>query len=522
MKIRNNKGNMLFLVVCITALILIPVFMLFSRIGTFVTYRERAQNVVEAAGLIAAKDLSRIVINDPNFGYLSLSNHPASGKMARALDGEPMPITGINTLVGTLRQNAIIADQLHNSSMNSLLSKDLSKLDTTIKYLNIFLKDSVSENSATNYFDNDGTVVTPVKDVKDFLAQNLPENVKLESVRLSLGWLDGGSQTTIDVPKPRQYAQVHSVDVESGEYEAFTNVPVGKHQFTFAGLDNQAHLVSNRKYKDADGEHICSILKIECTLVSDQEPDAKIQCVACCQPYSQEDKTAKGAMTVRFSGHPVAGLLSWREFLTNGFQDNNVTAYEVYNGDFPFDPQAKMRRARQQPQSGTADQFGEHLYNWLRSGHLRPRVDAVLAMVNEPFESGNNLVYTYQFADDGSINRKVYDGKRFSRSVTADGQTAVMADTRVRSGQNAVIYFRDNVGQLNTAKSKHAGQPLAGYPLGHLEAWMDHSQSSKDFSKRGNNSDGLALDIEIGGTGDSTAKQDVLSMRQHARSRRSI
>src|SRR5262245_13517719 len=128
MKTRNNKGNMLFLVVCITAVIMIPIFIMFSRISTFVTYRERAQNVVEAAGLIAAKDLSRIIINDPGFGYISLSNHPASGKKALALDGEPMPITGINTLVGTLRQNAVIADQLHNSSMNSLLSKDLSKL----------------------------------------------------------------------------------------------------------------------------------------------------------------------------------------------------------------------------------------------------------------------------------------------------------------------------------------------------------------------------------------------------------
>ena len=511
---------MLFLVVTITALIMIPIFMLFSRVGCYVTHRERAQNVVEAAGLIAAKDLSRIVINDPNFGYVSLSNHPPSGKKARALDGEPMPVTGINTLIGTLRQNAVIAEQLHNSSMNSMVDKDLSHLQTTIKYLNIYMKDALSDKSAITYYDNDGSTVNPVSAAKTFITQNLPDNVKLESMKLSLGWLKGGSQTTVDVPKPRQYAQVHGVDVESGQYEAFTSVPVGKHSFSFAGLDKQAHLVSNRKFQDDDGEHVCTIVKIECTLVSDQEPDAPIQCVACSQPYSQEDKSPKGAMTVRFSGRPVEGLLSWREFLSPGFQDNKLTAYEVYNGDYPFDPAAKMRQARQQPQTGTSQQFAEHLYNWLRSGHVRPRVDSVLAMINEPFESGENMVYTYQFQDDGSIKRKGFDGKRFSRSVTADGQTAVMADTKVRSGDNAIIYFRDNVGKLNTARSKHGGQPLAGYPLEHLEAWMDHTQSTKNFGKRSSNSDGLAVDIEIGGTGNHRAKEDVISMHEKTRSRR--
>ncbi len=520
LKRRRATGNMLVLIVCVTAFVVVPLLIAFCQYGPQFVFCGRAQNVVDAAGLLAAKELSRIVINDPYFGYVSLSDHPAVGRATRAQDGEPLPVIGINTLIGTLRQNALVADQLQNDKMFSLIDRDLAFLQTTINKLNCSLSQSLSANSSTSQ-DLDGKLVDPASDAKAFLEQNLPPTMKVDSIALTPGWLKEGSETTIEAPQPLRTARVGTLDTEEGKYQAFRNIPVGKRSFSFAGLGPQSHLVSTTKFQEADGAHICSVIKLECNLISTDASHTKTQYVACCQAFAAADQSPKGAMTVRFSGRPVPGILSWREFLSPGyFQDNKVTPYFVFGGDFPFDKDARMYISRMEPQSSTSEEFAEHLYYWLRSAHLRPRLDSIMAMINEPFSSGSNEVYSYELSDDGKISRKVHDGKGFTRAVTADGQSAVTADTRIRSGINAVVLFRDNVKFMGSKNGKHAGQPLAGYPLGGMDAWMDQSQLSLNFPKRSNKQNGLALDIEIGGTGESTARRDVLSMRQKTASRR--
>src|SRR5579883_2075312 len=108
---RNNAGNMLVLAAVIAAFVFVPILIFLCRFSPFVIGSERSQNVVEAAGLIAANDLSKLVFFDPNFGYVSLSNYPATGIINRARDGQAVPVLGINTLTGTLRHNAVIAKQ---------------------------------------------------------------------------------------------------------------------------------------------------------------------------------------------------------------------------------------------------------------------------------------------------------------------------------------------------------------------------------------------------------------------------
>lgn len=518
---RHEKGSMLFVTVCTIAFICVPVLILLCQWGVFSVFSGRSQNVVEAAAKTAATDLARIVINDPEFGYVSLSNHPPVGMATCAQDGEPLPVTGINTLIGTLRQNAIIADEIQNPTMDALVDKDATALQSTIKQLNAKLSDSVdSEFRRRKAVDMYGKTVDPVSDVESFITENMPPKMQLESIKLTLGWLEGGSESTIPVPQPARLAQLKDKDIQDGKYQAFINYPVGGREFSFAGLDNQAHLVSVQNFREADGKHISSIVKVECTISSIDSPDKKVQSVVCCQPYSKPDLATRGAMTLRFTGRPVPGLLSWSEFLTNGyFRDNRVTTFDIVGGDYPYDKEAQMRQAQAEEPTGTSQQFSEHLYYWLRNGRVRPHLDAILAMINEPFRSYSNEVYTYEYADDGSIHRNVVDGNRFTRAVAADGQFASMADTRIKGATSAIILFRDNVMRKSSDSGKHGGQPLAGYPLNNLG--NEHSEEiALKFSKRSNDATGLALDIEIGGTGDSTAIHDVTSMRERCRSRR--
>lgn len=520
--VRNERGNMIALIVCVVAVILIPLIMFSNRIGLHASKSGRAQDAVEAAVKVAAMDLSRIVIEDPRFGYISLSNHQPVGRGTLAPDGEPLPVTGINTLVATLRQNAIIAKELHNDTMKDLVEDDHSALDQTIKALNSALSDAVNGYARKGEcVDTEGNDVSPVEDVEKFLQENLPSNVKLESVKLSLGWLQEGSESTIDLPQPLKLAELKEREITSSKYEAFKNYPVDKLDFRFAGVDKQAHLVSSRKYMPADNKQISSIVKLQCTVSSVDDPDTKIECAACCQPYSHEDLSTHGVMTVRFSGRPVAGLGSWNEFLiAHSFQDNKLTNYEIIDGDYPYDKTARMKRTGSGVNEGTAQQFAEHLYYWLRNGRTRPRIDAVLAMLNDPFPSASKEVYIYEFTDDGNIRRSAMTGERFTRSVSADGQVTAMADTRIRTGASAIIFFRNNVKNLSIDGSKHGGAPLAGYPIGNSSENLNYEQLAQNFSKRNEFRHGLALDIEIGGTGFPSAHNDVISMRTRTRHRR--
>jgi len=84
-----------------------------------VSHREqRYQQAIESAALRAATELSEIVINDPYFGFISLSDQKPIGQATFAADGEPLPVHGINTIIATTRLDYLIAkatnDQLAN------------------------------------------------------------------------------------------------------------------------------------------------------------------------------------------------------------------------------------------------------------------------------------------------------------------------------------------------------------------------------------------------------------------------
>lgn len=519
---RTARGSMIVLIVCIICAIFIPLFVLFTLTAPHMISNDRVKTAVEGAALVAGNDLSRIVINDPNFGYVSLSNYPPVGKSTCANDGRPMPVIGINTLVGTCRQNAIIADILQNETMNRLVDNDLDALGATVDDLNSTLNKSLTAASGGRFYDLDGKSVNPLQDVYAYLQSALPPNVQLESVKLSHGWLSSGGTTGITAPAGRS-AQLQAQDVHAGQYEAFTRMGLRKRSFSFAGLGSSANLVDHSAFRNADNKHISSIVKVEVTVAMKTAPYAKITCESCCQPYTNPDLEPGGAMTVRFSGRPVTGLMSWSDFLSVGnFHENKVSAYKVQGGDYGYEPDAQMAGIKQSANERTSQEFAEHLYYWLRNGHMRPSIDSVISMINEPFRSCPNEVYTYEFANNGSILRTITDGTHFPRPVAADGQVTSVTDPCLRNGLSPVIIFRDNVKFLGTVYGgKHAGQPLAGFPVtgDNLQFLHNDSEMAASFSKRDEYPRSLAVDIEIGGTGESTAMRDVALMRQRTRSR---
>ncbi|HEY9716774.1 MAG TPA: hypothetical protein V6C69_04875 [Trichormus sp.] len=563
---RQNMGNTFIIITMIVCFFIVPLLMVVGQFGLYSVDRSRIENIVEAAGLVAANDLSRIVINDPYFGYVSLSNYAPIGKGTFAPDGEPLPVVGINTLIGTVRHNMLLAKAIGNETMYSLADNDRSYLDDTIGSLNKTLKNAVTDSSPERLLDIHGDKVDTVSDVKSFLTRNLPPNVRVESMRISTGWLNSGGTTTIDAPTDLQVGEIKSTDVQLGKYKPFINMPVAGRSFVFAGVGKSSALVPTAKFSEADDRHLCSIVKIDCVLLLNNRKfipfgsDAlsKIECAACSEPFSLEESGAGPVMTMRCFGTPLPALQSFRDCMNEGnFHDSMVSVYSAATGDYPIDAHSYMAELQFEAPPTTAQQFAEHLYYWLRSGHTRPRLEAVLAMINQNNNYTPGNIYAYEFSNNGTINRRILAKDPFPVGVTADEQFETIADTRVAGGYAPVIIFRDNVANAGTVYGgKHGGQPFPGDPLNWCDL-ADYSGSEETGAqlgkgKRGTGlamldqtgattgagaslknlfqsiagsalsnqprrsyySGGLGLDIEIGCVGPSTAMLDVQRMRQ--------
>ncbi len=560
--LRSSTGNTLAVAIITLCFVVIPLLIMLSQSSFKMVDSQRIQNTMDAACLLAANDASRIVINDQNFGFVSLSNYPPVGKATCAQDNEPLPVIGINSLIGTIRQNVIVAHEIGNSKMMSLVDADRTNLDKTITDLNDALADANRIRSKQKYFDINGRQVEPVKDITAFLEKSLPSNIKLESIRLTTGWLSGGGKTNITVPQPVRYAQLKPADVQGVTYKPFRDVPVDGRSFSFAGLDSTSSIVSPAFFKEADSKHVCSIVKVECVFAVKNfgVTSSTFSSQACGEPFAMPEVGPAGTMTLRFSGVPTAGLQTWSDFLRdNNFRDAQVTRFDAIGGDYPLDRNSRLQQYRASADTSTSAEFADHLYCWLRNGHLRPRVDSILTMINEPFLSSSNAFYVYEFTKTGTISRRLLRKDPFPVGVTSDCQCSVIANTAVQGGVTPIIVFRNDVKHLGlTTGGKHAGQPLAGDPIDWCELadFGGDSIVARDLNKgrlgtrltvvdpanpaypldsdrrvnldifrtfdgrslaaqprKNFYSGGLAMDIEIGGLRPSTASIDVARMR---------
>lgn len=571
-KNKNAKGNLLILIGTVTCVVVAPLLLVISQLGLYAVDKDNTQSVVEAAGLIAADDLSRVIINDPHFGYVSLSNRPPIGRATLAADGEPLPVTGINTLIGTVRQNMLLSRALENKTMIKMAENDRRYLDNTIDRLDMALEESLKDplKSITKkeFVDIHGKTIDTVGDVKKFLKANLPPNIQLDAIKLSIGWHKNNDSTSmIPVPNPEHLAQIKPEQARAGQYRPFVDIPIDKYSFTFAGLGPSSRLVSAKGFCPADEKHINSIVKLECRVKrTDAHKNAlslspEITYVTCAQPYTLPDAGPRGVMTLRFTSTAPPGMESWRELLKErNFKDKNIATYKSLCGDYPLDKEARMVPMPDEGGGGTSQLFAQHLYYWLRNGNLRPSMAAVIGMLDEQFNTKPGEIYTYEFAKEGKISRRIIPKDPFPEGVLSDNQISDVADTTLLNEiVNPIIVFKDNVSCLGTTYGgKHAGQPIPGKSLSWCEmseyggseaiakelgkgkhatqlivfdqsnnatttqtndgysnnAFLNFSGATLSLQpRRSYYSGGLALDIEIGGTMPPSMENDIVSMR---------
>ena len=113
---RSRRGSMLVFGTAVTiGIVAVLAFFSLSYVRLLGSNSEQ-RNAIEAASLAAARDLSMIAINTDDYGWISLSDAAPTGSATRTSDEYNTPVRGINTILGTLRLDLIIADRMNDDN----------------------------------------------------------------------------------------------------------------------------------------------------------------------------------------------------------------------------------------------------------------------------------------------------------------------------------------------------------------------------------------------------------------------
>lgn len=429
----RQNGNMIVLVVAILAGLVVTIILFMLGYIRILGSHNEQRTAIESAALAAAKDLGRIVVEDPNFGFISLSDAAPVGTNTTAGDRFYLPVHGINTLLGTIRLDLIVADQLNDPIMKEFIDRDYENAMQAKNRLVAALESAVSGvggGSGSEPKDKDGNLVDPydtaVKAYKTNVIRQTGNSKFVEgSLKLSLGCIVGGGTTNIPLPKPQTLSSVGPDQRIGNFYRSYVNTPYGDKDFVFAGIAEGATIVDNNKFAktiDTLPYFIPSIVRAEADQMVSTTDGTNIHkgvqhAAACAQPFNVYDpKPAPGILSLSFpDGRPpeIASLGNmWNEpQLMSPSKGTDVLT--PLGGDYPGGGGILAPNpwgASGGGASGTTPVtviWSSSFYDWLRRGGTKVDINSLKAAVASPFlgaippSGGQSNVFG--FNPDGTI-----------------------------------------------------------------------------------------------------------------------
>jgi hypothetical protein len=395
------------------------------------------RTAIEAAALAAANDLGRIVIDTPEFGYVSLSDQAPIGSGTGASDQYPLPVHGINTIIGTARLDAIIADQLGDNLMWNLAMLDLANAQNVITTeLTPALESALQVNPMPPgapappppYIDRDGNVINAYLDAENAYKNN-PERMTnaasyvAGSMKLTLGELSTPTSTNIPVPQPSATYPVPSNLQQNNCYLSYVDIPYKTAHFVFGAIGGssagstapgETRLVDVRSWiASASGlpYHVPTVVKAEADEFKSSSQgfitsNATFHCAACAQPASVYDpRPTPGALAIEFPDGQPPELTQPQDLLTDAQLNGNhkATVQTSGPGDFPTDPGSQIISPGPWPftngplnQPTIGDTWRCTLYDWIRRGGAKVSIDQILSMQKTPFTQANPATIDWQ------------------------------------------------------------------------------------------------------------------------------
>lgn len=439
-KSRQAAGNMLIWLGAITLTLILAVVFFTLNYTRFLGGSREQATAIEAAALAAASDLSKIIYNDPHYGFVAISDFPPIGDATTAGDNQPLPVLGINTIIGTARLNMLVAAELNDPTLITLAGNDAEHARTTANALSNALNAALvpGGNGARDF---DGNAVSPYDDA---LAVYKANGMKMSGAtqepvnfKLTLGWLRDGTTTTTALPQPTGQAQVSGNQQEGGNYKGFINIPAGNKDFYFVGASNQPTLVDNSRFQPIDGSRPCSIVKVEADqdiVETTQDGGPRhhtLHAVACAQPWANIDKITAGTIAIDFPSGGVPGIDNPGDIVTNPELNTNPSKlFSPEDGDWPGDGQlmpAAFEGGTGDP--SVAQTWSLGLYHWMRNARTKARIDDLKDMQTKDFDS---------FGTPGTMtqlsNLPDKPTRRFNTDIIPRAYATTFSDDLVLSG----------------------------------------------------------------------------------------
>lgn len=407
----RSAGNTLILILAITLGVVLTLLLFALSYVRLLGTSQEQKTAIEAAALAAARDLSKIVVNTDQFGYVSLSDSAPIGTGTLANDNYPLPVHGINSLIGTARLDLIIGDKLGDADMKALANQDMTNILTVWNSsLLPALQASILPGGTAK--DVDGNNVTPYQSALTAYQQN---DIRMtgdttyvnNSMQIRLGCVTGGAATNIPIPKPQTGANSSPVAASLQApgannwpvYLSYVNIPYDGTDFVFGGIGDSVRLMDVKRWVTTISGlpyQIPTIVKVEADqLIKDtvHSPSGEtVRAAACAQPASVHDpKPYPGAMSISFPDGPPPGITTPGVLFTDGQLNDPGNEAEVYTangGDYPTDGGTLDKDNHPLDSSGTDNTrpigrvWRVGFYDWVRRGGVKAQIDQVLAVQN--------------------------------------------------------------------------------------------------------------------------------------------
>jgi len=517
---RRQAGSMLVLVIAFIFLILCLAVVMGLGFVRLVGTNTEQRTAIEAAAIAVARDLSAIVVNTPECGFVSLSDYAPVGTATQNGDGFAMPVRSINTLIGTARLDLIVGDLMDQDVMRELAKRDMQDaLSAKDQLLNVLAASMAPGGSAT---DKDGNAITPYVDAENAYRNNQirmtgASNYVPNSMVLALGSIQGGLSTAIPVPKPASTAPVPSSQQVNGFYKSFVNIPYGGVDFVFGGIGPNVKIVDYRNWVATIPSlpyQMQTIVRAEAVqhMTDPYNPNGyDVKAVACAQPASVHDPLPQpGALSISFPDGAVPEIRSPRDVYENtDLKGGVVDLLTAKAGDYPTDPGSNMAPTSWPVASAlnTSNAWLTGLHDWIRRAGTKADIDSIINMQTTPLDSASpstaawvapvvqggpylnigtvpaGIIHIYKFDMDGVVTYQsrlltpypLYvssNEQMYAETMMAIPNSSVPIQTYsvpLPDGNKDIqlmkrwdVYIRDEVRNPGSIRGgKHGGEPLA-------------------------------------------------------------
>jgi hypothetical protein len=454
---------------------------------------QQQRTAIEAAALAAARDLSKIVVEDPNFGFISLSDAAPIHTATIAGDKYFLSVQGINTLTATVRLDMIIANQFNDPIMQQLAQRDYTNLIIATNTLSAAISNCIGGGGV----DADGNMVVPLTDALNAYQQNSVRMMGVNkctlvpgSMKISLGYILT-EPTSTPIPQPATYSQLSANQQNQGFYMPYVDVPYGGKDFVFTATASSVHLVDQKNFLTSVSGlpyQIPVVVKCEANELykrtdnlGNQSQDI-VHSLACAVPACMLDNLpAPGSFQLSFPNGRPATITSLGSILTSVGINGSPADFVLTSptDDSPpatCTPLTILPNAPKNPAIAAVIRVA--LYDWIRKARTKPNLQ-ILANTfaqtlsdNQPMTSSHAIYF--DFGAGGTINTRsaaidptvagvVSQNQVFAASGLAVQNQIVVSGNTVNSPQAFDVFVKDytyTVGRINGGK--HAGEPLGG------------------------------------------------------------